>query len=274
MFCWRDLNENPLLNVTSNALLQTVDKLYIDQHRFQIDVSDAPVFKLGDAMSPVYYFESMFRPEAKEQPQWEDYLWSKLSPQLSDQLKRICPDIGMWSAVELSHQGTFRSDDEALHMANDFDFVYVFLKFLRTSRSMMDHPKSCDSGMGAFAHHTLALVVSELFTWDVASCKEHIYDRLVFELYSYGRSSFLQLNPGREKDAVYDKTIKLRLHRRGKDRIQFYASLPTRKLYEMGYFCVQDFPMRADYAAEVKASNACKRLVAMTSWMRIGSQGV
>jgi hypothetical protein len=260
MFCWRNLTDNPLPNVTSNPRLQAVDKLYIDTRRFQIDVSDAPVFKLNDAMYPVYNFESEFRPSEQEQPQWEDYLRSKLSPRLIDQIYTIYPKMMMWSGIELSDTGKFVYGDDVMDTENEFDFVYVFLKFLRCSGSMMDHHKSCDRGIGAFAHHTLALVISEMFTWDTASCKEHIYDRLIFDLYSYGRSSFLHLNPGREKDAIYDKSVKLRLHRHGKDRVQFYTSLSTGKLYLMGYFDVHGFPMRTDYATVVKAVNARKRL--------------
>jgi hypothetical protein len=82
-----------------------------------------------------------------------------------------------------------------------------------------------------------------MFTWDTASCK-HIYDRLIFDLYSYGRSSFLHLNPGREKDAY---TIKCKAAVAGMVKIGF-NSMSTGKLYLMGYFDVHGFPMRTNYA--------------------------
>jgi hypothetical protein len=41
----------------------------------------------------------------------------------------------------------------------------------------------------------VALVVSEMFVWDTTSCKEHIYDKLIQQLYVAGRSDFLHLNP-------------------------------------------------------------------------------
>jgi hypothetical protein len=132
-------------------------------------------------ISDLRYFDSV-----QEQPQWEDYLRSY--PRLIDQLNSI--HNMMWVGIELSDEGKFVYGDDVLDTVNEFDFVYTFLKFLRCSGSMMDHHKSmCENGIGRFAHHTLALVISELFTWDTVSCKEHIYDKLIFDLYSYGRSS-------------------------------------------------------------------------------------
>jgi hypothetical protein len=99
-----------------------MSKLYIDARRFQIDVSDAPIFKLDGAMYPVYYFESeLFRHSVQEQPQWEDYLRSKLS-RLIDQLNSI--HNMMWVGIELSDEGKFVYGDDVLDTVNEFDFVY------------------------------------------------------------------------------------------------------------------------------------------------------
>jgi hypothetical protein len=189
--------------------------------------------------------------------QWEQYLLTKISQDLKLHL-----DLpGVWWNLHLSDDGVFKSGDRVLELKNDHDFVYVFLKFIRSGQSLVCHPKDGSDGAGdAFSYHLVALVVSEMFVWDTTSCKEHIYDKLIQQLYVAGRSDFLHLNPTSEERIPFLHPRKLRIHRHGKDRVEFYNSLPTEKLYKMGYFSVPLFPMRDDYERVKKTSIMASKL--------------
>lgn len=259
MFCWEHYHCNPLPQILNHRLLVSLDKLYIGDRRFDADVSDAPVFKISEAMDPVSCTLWKYRPDYVDTSttQWERYLLTKVSPDLK--LHLDVPDV--WLKVNLSDEGVFKSGDNVLKLATDHDFVYVFLKFIRSGLSLVCHPKdSSDRSADAFSYHLTALVVSEMFVWDSNSCKEHIYDKLIQQLYVSGRSDFLKLNASREKSTPLFQPQKLRIHRRGRDRVEFYKSLTTLQLDNMGYFSVPLFPKRADYDLVKTKSTLCNNI--------------
>jgi hypothetical protein len=73
---------------------------------------------------PVYNFESEFRPSEQEQPQWEGPNYLELIDQIYTFILKWC------GGDQLSDTGKFVYGDDVMDTENEFDFVYVFLKFL------------------------------------------------------------------------------------------------------------------------------------------------
>jgi hypothetical protein len=153
-----------------------------------------------------------------------------LAEKISQDLKLHLDLPGVWWNLHLSDDGVFKSGDRVLELKNDHDFVYVFLKFIRSGRSLVCHPKKGRRSRRCVLISLGSPGGQRNVRMGHYIVQEHIYDKLIQQLYVAGRSDFLHLNPTSEEIIPFLHPRKLRIHRHGKDRVEFYNSLPTEKL--------------------------------------------
>jgi hypothetical protein len=115
-----------------------------------------------------------------------------LADEISQDLKLHLDLPGVWWNLHLSDDGVFKSGDRVLELKNDHDFVYVFLKFIRSDSRC--HPKEGATEQAMRSHIIGSPGGQRNVRMGHYIVQEHIHDKLIQQLYVAGRSDFLHLN--------------------------------------------------------------------------------